>query len=68
MLSTQPLLLLRYQAHVNVEVIHSVQAVKDLYKYITKGLDRVIMSVCNETYLNARYISASEAVWRIYGF
>lgn len=74
-----PVLLLRYQAHVNVEVVHSVQAVKYLYKYITKGQDRVILSMRGdggdepaldevETYLNARYISASEAFWRIYGF
>ena len=71
MLFTQPLLLLRYQAHVNVEVVHSVQAVKDLYKYITKGQDHVILSVWDgntETYLNTRYISASEALWHIYGY
>lgn len=67
-----PVLLLRYQAHVNVEVVHSVQAVKYLYKYITKGQDRVILSMRGdggdepaldevETYLNARYISASQS-------
>ena len=76
---TQPLLLLRHQAHVNVEVVHSVQAAKYLYKYITKGQGRVILSVRDgntdapahdevETCLNAGYISESEALWSIYGF
>ena len=76
MVPYNPLLLLRYQAHVNVEVVHSVQAVKYLYKYITKGQDRVILSMRGgggeetaldevDTFLNARYISTSEALWRI---
>ncbi|XP_074649050.1 uncharacterized protein LOC141904363 [Tubulanus polymorphus] len=71
-----PLLSLRYDAHINVEVVHSIQAVKYLYKYITKGQDKVIVSSDDgssaqdeiSTYLNARYISASEAFWKIYGF
>ena len=71
-----PFLSLRYKAHINVEVVYSVQAVKYLYKYITKGQDRIIMSVMEdghvedevENYMNARYISASEALWKIYGF
>ncbi|XP_064638336.1 uncharacterized protein LOC135494349 [Lineus longissimus] len=64
-----PLLSLRYSAHINIEVVHSVQAVKYLYKYITKGQDRIIFSLTAdgtqvavldevENYLNARYISA----------
>ena len=75
-----PLLSLRYQAHINVEVVYSVQAVKYLYKYISKGQDRIIMSMRDEdgdsfqvedeveNFMNARYISASEALWKIYGF
>jgi hypothetical protein len=71
-----PLLSLRYAAHINVEVVHSAQAVKYLYKYITKGQDRVILTLTDgttvhdevESFLNARYISASEALWKIYGF
>ena len=31
-----PLLSLRYKAHINVEVVHSAKAVKYLYKYFTK--------------------------------
>ena len=75
-----PFLSLRYKAHINVEVVYSVQAVKYLYKYITKGQDRIIMTIRDEengtshvedeveNYMNARYISASEALWKIYGF
>ena len=70
-----PTLSLRFQAHINVEIVHSVQAVKYLYKYITKGQDRVLLGFEEDTendeinrYINARYISASEASWRLYGF
>ena len=74
-----PFLSLKYNAHINVEVVHSVSAVKYLYKYITKGSDHVMMRLSNgqerditndeiESFVNARYISASEAYWRIYEF
>jgi hypothetical protein len=74
-----PYLLLRYNAHLNVEVVHSVQAVKYLYKYINKGPDRIMVAMSSEDennnvrnevqdYINARYISASEAFWRLYEF
>ncbi|XP_072013683.1 uncharacterized protein [Amphiura filiformis] len=74
-----PLLSLKYNAHINVEVVHSVKAVKYLYKYITKGSDRVMVRLANgeevnitndevERYVNARYVSASHALWRIYEF
>ncbi|KAK3759177.1 hypothetical protein RRG08_028137 [Elysia crispata] len=70
-----PTLSLRFQAHINVEIVHSVQAVKYLYKYITKGQDEVLLGFGEETendeinrYVNARYISASEALWCLYGF
>ena len=72
-----PFLGLKYNAHINVEVVHSVSAVKYLYKYITKGSDRVMMRLSNgqerditddeiERFVNAKYISASEAYWCIY--
>ena len=67
-----PFLSLRYKAHINVEVVYSTKCVKYLYKYLTKGQDRIVMELdANnevEQYQNARYISASEAYWRIYGF
>ena len=74
-----PFLSLRYNAHLNVEVVTSVQCVKYLYKYITKGSDRVIIQLANgekrditndevARFQNARYVSASEAYWRLYEF
>ncbi len=72
-----PTLLLRYKAHINVEICSSISSVKYLYKYCYKGHDRAIFSLQRdatesvdeiELYLDARYISACEAVWRILKF
>ena len=71
-----PFLSLRYKAHINVEICSTISAVKYLYKYVYKGHDRAIVilqdreGVLDEikSYLDARYVSASEAIWRIYGF
>ena len=67
-----PMLSLKFDAHINVEVVYSTKCVKYLYKYLTKGQDRVIIELNPqdevEQYQNARYISASEAFWRIYQF
>ena len=64
-----PTLYLRFQAHINVEIVHSVQAVKYLYKYITKGQDQVLLGFGEDTENDEinRYISASEALCRLYG-
>jgi hypothetical protein len=35
-----PYLLLKYNAHINVEICSTVMAVKYLYKYVYKGHDR----------------------------
>ncbi len=74
-----PFLCLRYNAHINVEVVSSVQCVKYICKYTCKGSDRVIVTLANgqekditndevERFQNARYVSASEAYWRLYEF
>ena len=67
-----PLLSLKYKAHINVEIVHSTQAIKYIYKYVTKGPDRILLQINPEdevdNFQNAMYISASEAYWRIYGF
>ena len=68
-----PYLSHRYNAHINVEVCGSVQAVKYIHKYIYKGGDKATMSVDSEhdeikRYLHGRYIGPTEAVWRLFEF
>lgn len=74
-----PFLSLKYNAHINVEVVISVSCVKYLYKYTCKGSDKVMVRLANgdeknitndeiERYVTARYVSASEAYWRLYEF
>jgi hypothetical protein len=79
-----PHLTAKYNCHINVEVCSSVQAVKYLYKYIYKGPDKAqttfepILTDSNSNsiqntdeikeYVDARYISAIEAVWHIFHF
>ena len=72
-----PYLSQKYNCHINVEIATSITAVKYLYKYIYKGHDRASVSVTGEgpqiidevsEYLDARYVSAPEACWRIYEF
>ena len=66
-------LIWRYRCHINVESIASVKAIKYIYKYVYKGHDRTTMEFGNcqdevKQYLDARYISSSEALWRLYLF
>ena len=76
-----PYLLLKYNAHINVEICSTVSAVKYLYKYVYKGHDRAIVkfhtgdsSESSRTknvdeivnYLEARYVSATEACYRLF--
>lgn len=72
-----PKLLLMFQCHVNVELAHTVNIIAYLYKYLYKGPDRAKLRVLDETdnsvdeisdYINARYVSSSEAAWRIFGY
>ena len=69
-----PYLLLKFNAHINVEICSTVSAVKYLYKYVYKGHDRAIIEFQSgdhtakprqvdevSNYLEARYISACEA-------
>ena len=68
-----PFLALKYNAHINVEVCASVQAIKYIHKYIYKGGDRVTVQLQNENdeiarYLNGRYIGPQQAVWNILEF
>ena len=56
----------------SVEFCASVQSVKYLHKYIYKGHDRASLVVEDEDeiamFIDGRYISTSEATWRIFGF
>ena len=74
----------KYNVHINVEICNSILAIKYLYMYVYKGHDRATIAlsqannnqVPNETepideikmYLDARYISASESIWRIFHY
>jgi hypothetical protein len=66
-------LIWRYRCHINVESIASVKAIKYIYKYVYKGHDRTTMEfgTCRDEikqYLDARYVSSCEALWRTYQF
>jgi len=68
-----PYLSWKYQAHINVEVGASVQAIKYIYKYIYKGSDQATMHVDSihdqiKQYLQGRHIGPTEAVWRLFEF
>jgi hypothetical protein len=71
-----PWLLLKYNCHVNVLICTTkIASIKYLFKYLTKGVDMATMRcVFNEShdeielYLNGRYMSAPEAIWKIFSF
>ncbi|CAN1187167.1 ATP-dependent DNA helicase PIF1, partial [Linum perenne] len=67
-------LLVKYQAHMNIELCHKGRLIKYLFKYVTKGPDRssvVADSVTSDEvsqYLDCRSISCYEAVWHLFEF
>ncbi|XP_054782778.1 uncharacterized protein LOC129290098 [Prosopis cineraria] len=66
-------LLTMFQAHINVEKCNHSTSIKYLFKYISKGNDRVVATIYDNSdeiqqYYNCRYISACEGSWRIFGF
>ena len=75
-----PWLILKYGCHINVEIVHSVSAVKYLYKYILKGPDRVIVKAVNDDddgsnqkdeitkFSDCRYISCTDALLNLFEF
>lgn len=58
--------------HINVDIAHTVLLIMYLYKYFYKGVDhaKVKFDVQDEIskYQNSRYLSASKAAWRFFGF
>lgn len=72
-----PWLTKKYNAHINVEVASALDSVKYLFKYVHKGRTRSVFTVSEESrvteneiqeYLDARYLAASEACWRLLQF
>jgi hypothetical protein len=75
-----PYLLRLFNCHINVEACGSIKAVKYLFKYIYKDHDRASIAVREahkedsegnvdeiKQYRDARWVTPSEALWRIYG-
>lgn len=71
-------LLLMFKAHINTEWCNITKAIKYLFKYVNKGVDRATILIENgtsangddeiTTYLDCRYLSACESAWRIFQF
>ena len=69
-----PYLSKKYNAHINLEACTSIQSVKYLFKYVYKGHDCANIQVTAtdeinhdevQTFLDARYVSAPEGIWRL---
>ena len=71
-----PLLSRRYNCHINVEVCSSPKAAKYLYKYVTKGNDRAMVTTEVEgqerdeiaEYVDLRSVGSSEAAWHLLAY
>ncbi|KAJ2941595.1 hypothetical protein O0L34_g14649 [Tuta absoluta] len=69
-----PVLSRTFETHINVESCTSVESIKYICKYVNKGSDQATFAVQGTDrdevarYQSDRYISSSEAVWRILGF
>ena len=66
-------LLLRFDCHIQVDVVTATACIKYLFKYCHKTEDYArarIQGITDEIelYRKTRYISAAEATWRLLGF
>ena len=61
-----------FDCHINVECAISFGSLKYINKYIYKGHDRTTMQINQndeiKLYVDARYVAAAEACWRIFHF
>ena len=68
-----PILLQKYDCHINVEVCTTIKSVKYIFKYIHKGYEHAHLEIREGQlyhdeileFLNARYVGPHEAVFRI---
>ena len=61
------------ESHSNLECCISVKSFKYIYEYVYKGHDCTTMGFGQtqdeiQQYLEARYVSASEATWRLFQY
>ena len=70
--SYMPFLSRLLDCHVNVDICLTINVFMYLYKYLFKGPDRTLFNITSDEvhdeiadYIDARYLSASEAAWRI---
>lgn len=72
-----PNILRRFECHANIELcISRVGSIKYLFKYVCKVQDRISMELLKDgnvvyeirSFQDARYVSASEAAWRLLYF
>ena len=62
-----------FNCHINVELCTSIKSIKYVLKYVHKGCDMAAIGLQNENneidvYQAARYVSCSEACWRLLNF
>ena len=65
-----------FNAHINVELCMSIKSIQYVLKYVNKGCDMAVLGVQGNDssgdeitmFQTGRYVSASEACWRIFDF
>jgi hypothetical protein len=66
-----PFLSRKFDCHINVETVVGIKAVCYIHKYVHKGEDRISYDLENpnevQEHREGRYISASQAAWKIAG-